>query len=103
MLDTGEASLHHGHLFHASGPNTTGDRRIGVAIRYITPSMKQESGDRSVVALVKGEDRYGHFTVAPPPTGRLLEADFELCRQDNEIKRRVLYEGAKQQGGQRYR
>ena len=102
VLETGEASLHHGHLFHASGPNITDDRRIGVAIRYITPSMKQESGDRTLVALVKGEDRFGHFTVEPPPVGRLLEADFELCRQDNEIKRRVLYEGAKQQGGKRY-
>ena len=102
VLETGEASLHHGHLFHASGPNTTNDRRIGVAIRYIAPSMKQESGDRSLVALVKGEDRFGHFTVEPPPVGKLLAADFDLCRQDNEIKRRVLYEGAKEQGGKRY-
>ncbi|MFT5448515.1 MAG: ectoine hydroxylase-related dioxygenase (phytanoyl-CoA dioxygenase family) [Gammaproteobacteria bacterium] len=103
VLDTGEASLHHGHLFHASGPNATNDRRIGVAIRYIAPSMKQESGDRSLVALVKGEDRFGHFRIEPPPVGKLLAADFELCRQDNEIKRRVLYEGAKEQGGKRYR
>ena len=34
ILETGQASLHHGHLFHSSGPNTTGDRRIGSAIRY---------------------------------------------------------------------
>ena len=33
ILETGQASLHHGHLFHASGPNSTNDRRIGVAIR----------------------------------------------------------------------
>lgn len=99
-LAPGQASLHHGHLFHASGPNTTDDRRIGVAIRYITPSMRQRTGDRSVVALVSGEDRYGHFTVAQPPTGRMTEADFALCRQDAEIKNRVLFEGAK---GQRRR
>ena len=35
-LEPGQASLHHGHLFHASGPNTTDDRRIGVAIRFIS-------------------------------------------------------------------
>lgn len=29
-LKTGQASMHHGHLFHASDPNTTNDRRIGV-------------------------------------------------------------------------
>ena len=38
-LQPGQASMHHGHLFHASGPNT-GDRRIG-SISYIKTSMKQ--------------------------------------------------------------
>lgn len=102
VLKPGQASLHHGHLFHASGPNQTDDRRIGVAIRYITPSMQQKTGDRSLVAHVSGEDRYGHFTVAGSPKGRLLESDFELCRQDVAIKRRILYEGAEQSGGKRY-
>jgi ectoine hydroxylase-related dioxygenase (phytanoyl-CoA dioxygenase family) len=101
-LQEGQASMHHGHLFHASGPNTTNDRRIGAAIRYIKPSMKQHSGDRSLVALVSGEDRYGHFTVAGSPRGRLAEEDFELCRRDAEIKRRVLYEGADASRGKRY-
>lgn len=101
-LAPGQSSVHHGHLFHASGPNTTGDRRIGSAIRYIKPSMKQRSGDRTLVALVSGEDHYGHFTIAGPPRGRLAEADFELCRRDSEIKRRVLYEGADPSGGKRY-
>jgi len=101
-LETGQASLHHGHLFHASGPNTTNDRRIGAAIRYIKPSMKQSTGDRSLVAHVAGEDRFNHFKIAGPPNGRLSDEDFELCRQDAEIKRRVLYEGAETEKGQRY-
>lgn len=102
VLKTGQASLHHGHLFHASGPNGTDDRRIGAAIRYIKPSMKQRSGDRSLVALVNGEDTHGNFKVAGPPRGWLTDEDFELVRQDSEIKRRVLYEGAETQQGQRY-
>jgi ectoine hydroxylase-related dioxygenase (phytanoyl-CoA dioxygenase family) len=93
-LNTGQASMHHGHLFHASGPNTTADRRIGSAIRYIKPSMKQQSGDKSLVALVSGEDKYGHFEIAETPRGRLLDEDFERCFRDLEIKRRVLYDGA---------
>jgi ectoine hydroxylase-related dioxygenase (phytanoyl-CoA dioxygenase family) len=93
-LNTGQASMHHGHLFHASGPNTTADRRIGSAIRYIKPSMKQQSGDKSLVALVSGEDKYGHFKIAGTPKGRLLDEDFERCFRDLEIKQRVLYEGA---------
>ena len=101
-LQPGQASMHHGHLFHASGPNRVDDRRIGSAVRYIKTSMKQRSGDRSLVALVSGEDRYGHFTIAGAPRGRLAEEDFALCRRDAEIKRRVLYEGADRSQGKRY-
>lgn len=103
VLQSGQASLHHGHLFHASNPNHTSDRRIGAALRYIKPSMKQQTGDKSVVALAAGEDRFGHFTIAPPPAGRLRPEDFDLCRRDSAIKRRVLYEGAAQETGGRYR
>ncbi len=101
-LEIGQASMHHGHLFHSSGPNTTGDRRIGSAIRYIKTSMKQTAGDKSLVALVSGKDDYGHFTIAGPPRGRLSEEDFALCRADSAIKRRVLYEGAETSAGKRY-
>ena len=48
--------------------------------RYISTSMKQKTGDRTLVALVSGEDRYGHFSIAGPPQGRLAVADFDLCR-----------------------
>ncbi len=101
-LQPGQASMHHGHLFHASSPNTTGDRRIGSAIRYIKTSMKQRSGDKSLVAHVSGEDRFEHFAIAEPPRGRLADEDFELCRRDAEIKRRVLYEGTDPSQGKRY-
>src|SRR3954466_761960 len=42
-LRAGQVSFHHGHMFHASGPNQTNERRLGVAIRYVAPSMKQTS------------------------------------------------------------
>lgn len=103
ILQSGQASLHHGHLFHGSNPNSTSDRRIGAAIRYMPTSMKQTTGDRSLVALVSGEDRYDHFTIAPAPAGRLLDENFEQCRIDATIKRKILYAGAEQNGGQRYR
>lgn len=98
-LQPGQASLHHGHLFHASDPNTTGVRRVGAAIRYIQPSMRQQSGDRTLVALVAGDDRHHHFEVAGPPRRRLDEADFERCRVDSAVKRRVLYAGADPSAG----
>lgn len=93
VLEPGQASLHHGYLFHASGPNKTGRRRIGSAIRYVATSMKQRSGAKLLVSHVAGKDSYGHFDVAPPPAGRLLEEDFERCRSDVEKKRAILYDG----------
>ncbi|MFK8075598.1 MAG: phytanoyl-CoA dioxygenase family protein [Granulosicoccus sp.] len=87
----GQSSMHHGQLFHASGPNTSDDRRIGMAIRYIKPSMRQNTGEKPLVALVSGEDRYSHFTIADSPSSRLSSADFELCRTDWALKQRLLY------------
>ena len=65
--------------------------------------MKQRSGDKSLVSHVAGEDPYGHFTVGKVPKDRLQDEDFDLCRADVAIKSRVLYEGAQQEGGKRYR
>ena len=101
-LRPGQASMHHGRLFHASGPNTTDDRRIGSAIRYIKPSMKQQSGDRPLVALVSGEDSYGHFTIAEPPKARLTDDDFEICRRDAALRKQLLYVGADPSRAKRY-
>ncbi len=102
ILRAGQASLHHGHLFHSSGANTTADRRLGAAIRYIKPSMRQRTGDRSLVAHVSGFDDYGHFRIAGPPRGRLADEDIALCREDSALKRKILYENADAGRGQRY-
>jgi ectoine hydroxylase-related dioxygenase (phytanoyl-CoA dioxygenase family) len=93
VMRAGQASFHHGHMYHASGPNRTSARRVATAIRYVATSMKQKSGDKLLVSHVSGNDRYGHFNVAPPPEGRLLEEDFERVRRDVAIKRSVLYAG----------
>jgi hypothetical protein len=95
MLRAGQASFHHGHMFHASGPNRTNSRRLGVAIRFIAPSMKQVSGERLLVSRVSGEDRYGHFEHMPAPSGRLLPEDFDRARRNANMKREILYKGVK--------
>ena len=101
-LNAGQASMHHGHLFHASGPNTTSDRRIGSAIRYIKTSMRQNSGEKALVAHVAGEDHYHNFKIADAPKGRLHEDDFAMCEADAELKRKILYEDASSSSGSRY-
>ena len=66
-LGAGEMSLHHGSLFHASGPNRTDSRRIGLALRFVTPQMRQVVGEIDYATLVRGEDRFGHFRPEPEP------------------------------------
>lgn len=95
LLRAGQASFHHGHMFHASGPNTTHTRRVGVAIRYVAPSMKQTSGDKLLVSHVGGEDRHGNFEHMPAPAGRLLAEDWERARRNAEMKKEILYRGVK--------
>jgi non-heme Fe2+,alpha-ketoglutarate-dependent halogenase len=82
-------------MFHGSGPNMTNERRLGVAIRYVAPSMKQTSGDKLLVSHVSGKDEYGHFEVMPPPAGRLRPEDFERARRNTEMKQGILYKGVK--------
>ncbi|MEM7284989.1 MAG: phytanoyl-CoA dioxygenase family protein [Actinomycetota bacterium] len=60
-LEPGEASLHHGWTLHASRPNRSDDRRIGVNVQFIAPQVRQTLHDHDTVMLVRGEDRYGHF------------------------------------------
>ena len=69
-LKAGEVSVHHVDMFHASTPNQSNQRRVGVAIRYITPSARQTRIDEDYATLVSGEDRFGHFKeeIAPITT-----------------------------------
>lgn len=60
-LAPGEASLHHGWTLHASMPNVSDDRRIGLNIQYIAPHVRQVKHDLDTVMLVRGKDPYGNF------------------------------------------
>lgn len=97
-LRPGEMSLHHGRLFHSSHPNASADRRIGVAIRYVAPSMRQVTGLNPAAHLVAGEDRFGHFRLLEPPTEVLASRDIENARRAIAVQERIGYEGAADRG-----
>jgi len=82
-LKAGEMSLHHVLLAHGSGPNTTDDRRIGYAIRYIPPHVRQLKV-RDSATLVRGRDTHGNFDPEPAPHADLdaaaLAAHSRRCR-----------------------
>ncbi len=60
-LAPGQASFHHGWTLHASMPNNSRDRRIGLNVQYIAPSMRQTKSSHDSALLVRGEDRFHHF------------------------------------------
>jgi hypothetical protein len=66
-LRPGELSLHHGLMFHGSGPNGSDVRRIGVAIRYVTPSVRQELGGVDYATPVRGDCSGATFLTLPVP------------------------------------
>lgn len=98
VLQPGEMSLHHGRIFHASHPNGSDDRRIGLAIRYIKPSMRQTSGVKTLAVLARGEDRFGHFDLCDRPQGGFAAQD--IARGEDAFRRRegILYDGAADSG-----
>jgi len=60
-LAPGEASFHHGWTLHASMPNNSPERRIGLNVQYIATHMRQTKHDLDTALLVRGRDAYGHF------------------------------------------
>lgn len=91
-LKAGEMSLHHVLLAHSSGPNTTNDRRIGLALRYIPPHVSQLKV-RDSAMLVRGRDTHGHFDPEPDPKAD-LDADAVAAHNDAvERSVKALYSG----------
>ena len=94
VLQPGQMSLHHGLLCHASGPNRSDDRRIGLALRYIKPSMQQVYGDGDLAVLVRGEDRYGHFRLVDTAAELMHPAGVQHCREVTALHDNILFRGA---------
>jgi chlorinating enzyme len=85
ILRPGEMSLHHVLIVHGSQANNSDFPRIGIAIRYISPDVVQDSRERQFAQLVRGEDRYGHFEIVDPPREGIVDREIQ-----EEALRRVL-------------
>lgn len=93
-LAPGEISLHHGHLFHASGPNTTPAWRIGITMIYLAPSMRQVVAKKDYARLVRGEDTYRHFECPPRPRFDFDPIGIAACEESADSISDALYQGA---------
>jgi non-haem Fe2+, alpha-ketoglutarate-dependent halogenase len=94
-LQPGEASLHNIRTVHGSAPNRSDDRRIGVAVRYIAPHVRQIYADRDSAWLVRGEDRYGHFIHETPPQRDMDSATEAEHARIMALRQDVLYKDVK--------
>ena len=83
-LESGQFSLHHVGLIHGSGPNYTDDRRIGMAIRYMSTAVRQTKL-RDTAMLVHGADHFGHFDLLPGPLTDM--GDAERARHSDSVDR----------------
>jgi len=68
-LKPGEFSLHHIGIVHGSGANRADVARIGLAVRYIAPNVRQLGAEPDLVMLARGRDGFGHFEIVDPPVG----------------------------------
>lgn len=92
VLEAGEFSLHHGDLFHASHANRSDDRRIGLALRYITPAMRQSEAVRDYASLVAGRDRDGAFEMVGRPRGLLHPDDLAKAREIYDAQYGIFFQ-----------
>ncbi|MFT4584151.1 MAG: non-heme Fe2+,alpha-ketoglutarate-dependent halogenase [Gammaproteobacteria bacterium] len=93
-LAAGEMSIHNYCLAHASGPNDSTDRRIGISLHFLPPDTKQIVGDWDCATLVRGTDPHHHFEDAAVPSCDLDPAVLAYHEKASRALSEVLYTGA---------
>jgi len=91
VLRAGEMSLHHVNLVHGSNANDSAQPRLGFAVRYVAPSVRQSVAKVPTV-LARGRDEQGYFeSVQSPPVysfDEAITAQAELVRRTTEARQR---------------
>jgi len=93
-LSPGQMSIHNVRLAHASGPNNSSDRRIGVSLHYMPTRSRQLVGTWDSAALVRGEDRFEHFAAAPVPSRDMDPVAVAFHEKASSAVRDILFHGA---------
>ena len=97
-LQPGECSLHHVEMMHASAANSSDERRVALAIRYITPSARQQHHDIDYATLVRGEDRFGHFRPEQRPQAAMSPEAIAFHEEVAESQGKILLHGTDRAG-----
>jgi hypothetical protein len=92
-MEPGEISLHNIRTVHASAPNQSNARRIGIAVRYIAPHVSQINADGDSAWLVRGTDTDGNFIHETPPEADMDAAAIAEHDRILALRQGVLYKG----------
>ena len=93
-LPPGFISLHHGLTIHGSGPNTSDDRRIGVAIRYISAKMRKAGGVKDYAIPARGTFSKDGFETYEPPKALFDKQGMALYEEVRLEQAKVMMAGA---------
>ena len=85
-LCPGEATFHHGWTLHASTPNHSNDRRIGLNVQYLATHVSQKKHDNDSVILVRGEDTHQNFNLDVP-----AKVDLDADALNRQLELEKLY------------
>ena len=93
-LKTGEMSFHNVGIAHASGPNKSSDRRIGLSFHYMPTEARQLNAEWDSAALVRGQDQYGYFEHTPRPEHDFDPVTVAYHEKATAAMRDLLFKGA---------
>jgi len=97
-IHPGQMSLHHGLTIHGSGPNYSNDRRIALAVRYCTPDVAQEVGEKDFAMLARGTDDKDHFIHLPEPSANFTPEALALYENIRRVQAKVMMRGTASAG-----
>ena len=96
ILNPGEISLHHGLTIHGSGQNFSNDRRIGIAMRYLNPEIKQVEARKDFAILARGKDQYNNFIKYNPAKILFSKKDLQFYDKIRSFQSKALMKNSKQ-------
>jgi non-haem Fe2+, alpha-ketoglutarate-dependent halogenase len=70
-LKAGQFSFHKEDTLHASHPNSTNDRRIGLSIHYVAPDVRETNFPGASAMLLRGKDAHGYWLPEKRPKADL--------------------------------
>ncbi|PPR62273.1 MAG: hypothetical protein CFH10_00886, partial [Alphaproteobacteria bacterium MarineAlpha4_Bin2] len=76
----------------------TKNRRVGLALRYITPEARQERVATDFATLLRGEDRYGHFQSEARPASTMHPDAVAEHQRIAEIQGQIYLKGTDRSG-----